>query len=64
MELRGAMRLSFQERLMNDEGRNRCLCDYFACSENSIVSFLYIVIENSSYHLKDIKSLSFSDCHK
>jgi hypothetical protein len=28
--------------------RNRCLCGYFACLENLIVGFLYIVIDDTS----------------
>jgi hypothetical protein len=35
---------------MNDDGRNRFLRACFACSENLIVDFLYIVIEDKSYH--------------
>jgi hypothetical protein len=30
----------------NEEGRNWCLHGYFACSQNLILGFLYIVIED------------------
>jgi hypothetical protein len=36
----------FRTGRRNKEERNRCLHDYFACSENSIVGLLYIVIED------------------
>jgi hypothetical protein len=36
----------FRTGRRKEEERNRCLHDYFACSENSIVGLLYIVIED------------------
>jgi hypothetical protein len=37
----------FRTDRRNEEGRNRCLREYFACSENSIMDFLYIVVEDA-----------------
>jgi hypothetical protein len=33
----------FRTERTNEEEGNRCVCGYFACSENSIIGFLCIV---------------------